>query len=89
MGGLRDRLRAKLDSRKTPYPNGTKRKYLTGGLVAVGIPLTAIVIGFSNGAYDGPGGWIYMFVTPWHLVTLIGMYYVCMSFLIKEKGKRK
>ncbi|HRK41296.1 MAG TPA: hypothetical protein PLN95_04455 [Candidatus Saccharibacteria bacterium] len=89
MPSVKDRLRAKLDDRKTPYPKGTRRKYLIGGIIAIIIPIGFIKLAYFNGAYDGEGEWIYMFVTPWHLLTLVGLYYVSMSMLIKEKRKRK
>lgn len=86
---LKDRLRGRLISRKTPYPYGTRKQYIVGGLVAIIIPATFMMLGYVNGAYVGPGEWVYMFVTPWHLLTIIGLYYVGMAFLIREKGKGK
>lgn len=60
-----------------------------GGLVAIGIPFSGILLAYFNGGYSEPGEWIYVFITPWHLITLVGLYFLVMAYVIKEKGKRK
>lgn len=62
---------------------------MIGGLIALAIPTFGISLAYAYGEYDVPWGWIYIFITPWHLVTLVGLYYVTMAYLIKEKRKRK
>lgn len=88
MNLLERNARIWLPPRKRPYPYGTKRKHLIGGIVCLAIWPGIGVLELLLGIMDSSETW-FLVVSPWIVVTVVGISLLMTAATITETSERQ